>query len=231
MISKLKVRTNADQEALRGRCDSEQHAVATDPLSVTIQPRPDLQVVEVLCPTRWISGGTLSVEFVVPISASVATTTPTWTDRVYLSLDGSITRDDILIAELANQSAFEPGESYRSSTASITVPLRYRGDMFVLVATDVDHDVDEWPGETNNLVIQPIYVDPVPFADLVVSDVVAPVQAVGGAEIEVRYTVTNLGSGATNADAWTEMVWLTRDRNRPHPGQQHGDHSAGHVAA
>jgi hypothetical protein len=78
--------------------------------------------------------------------------------------------------------------------------------------------VDEWPNETNNVRLHPIYVNPWPFADLVVSGVTAPTQAFEGNEVEVRYTVTNLGSGATDRGEWTEQIWLTRDKNRPHPG-------------
>jgi hypothetical protein len=31
--------------------------------------------------------------------------------------------------------------------------------------------------------------------------------------------VTNRGSGPTNIGSWTEQIWLTKDKNRPHPGQ------------
>ena len=51
------------------------------------------------------------------------------------------------------------------------------------------------------------------------SDIVAPVQAVEGATVEVRYTVTNLGPGETPIEQWTDTIWLTQDKNRPHPGQ------------
>src|SRR5205823_5969075 len=48
--------------------------------------------------------------------------------------------------------------------------------------------------------------------------VVVPAQVVEGATAEVRFTVTNLGPGTTNTADWTDTVWLTRDKNRPHPG-------------
>src|SRR5262249_30200914 len=60
---------------------------------------------------------------------------------------------------------------------------------------------------------------PVPLPDLVAGQVVVPAQAVEGSEVEVRYTVTNLGPGATDTDQWTDTIWLTRDKNRPHPGR------------
>ena len=89
----------------------------------------------------------------------------------------------------------------------------------MIVHTDARDRVSEWPYNNNNVTYQPIFIEPEPLADLVVSDVVAPAQVVAGSTIPVRYTVTNLGSGATHGDTWAENVWLTRDKNRPHPGQ------------
>ncbi len=54
------------------------------------------------------------------------------------------------------------------------------------------------------------------------SNVVAPDQAVHGASIEVRYKVTNLGSAPTNVSAWTDTVWLSRDKTRPNKGGNGG---------
>ena len=57
------------------------------------------------------------------------------------------------------------------------------------------------------------------MADLAVSGVNAPLQISDGETITVGFTVANLGSGPTDTEAWTDTVWLTRDKNRPHPGQ------------
>src|SRR6185503_18448457 len=58
-----------------------------------------------------------------------------------------------------------------------------------------------------------------PLADLVTSNVVAPAQGVHGAQVEVRYTVTNRGSAATDATTWQNTIWLTKDKTRPHPAK------------
>ncbi len=102
---------------------------------------------------------------------------------------------------------------------TVVVPKRFRGAAYVLVATDIYNQVDEWPNDDNNHAATPVFVNLAPLADLVTSDVVAPQQAVGGATIEVRYTVTNRGVGETDADRWQDSIWLTRNKNRPHPGQ------------
>jgi len=187
-------------------------------LAVTIKPRPDLQIAAVTVPSEVDAGATFSVEFEVINQGTAATTIPNWHDRIYLSLDNVVGYDDILIDDLVNQSALEPGERYLSVSDSIVVPLRFRGEVFVLVSTDANGQMDEWPNETNNVLAAPVYVNPLPLPDLVTSDVVCPQQAVEGAQVEVRYTVTNLGSGETLTPTWTDTIWLTRDKNRPHPG-------------
>ena len=79
------------------------------------------------------AGGTVSLEFTVLNQGIVATNTPRWRDRVYLSLDNRVTYDDILIGELDNGSALDPGESYRSKTSPLVIPKYFRGDVYLLV--------------------------------------------------------------------------------------------------
>ncbi len=170
-------------------------ASAAEPLTVGAQPRPNLVVLEILAPASVDAGATLSVEFTVANQGPVPTQTPQWTDAVYLSLDDRISQDDLLLGKLPNQSALAPGESYQSSTPSLVVPKRFRGDVYVLVAIDVDGQVEEWPHEGDNEALQSVFVTPLPLADLVVDQVIAPTQAVQGAEISVGFTVTNRGPG------------------------------------
>ena len=108
----------------------------------------------------------------------------------------------------------------------VDIPIRHRGDAYLIVVADGNDNVDEYPNEANNVRAAHFYVDPVPFGDLVTSAVVAPDQAVHGSTIEVRYKVANLGSQTTRGDAaalntWTDTIWLARDKRRP--GAYKGD--------
>ena len=111
----------------------------------------------------------------------------------------------------------EPGESYRTLTGSLTIPKWMGGNVYVIVRTDSAGQINEYPMEGNNTVAATMNVIPLPPADLVTSNVVAPDQAFDGSTIEVRYKVTNLGAAVTNRDSWTDAIWMTRDKNRPHP--------------
>ena len=73
-------------------------------------------------------GQTIAVDFTVTNLGNASTSTPRWTDRVWLSLDPVVSSDDILVATLGNESALGQGESYRSITGSVVSPECARND-------------------------------------------------------------------------------------------------------
>src|SRR5439155_13751082 len=83
-------------------------------LTVTVKPRPDLQVSAITIPDHVPAGGTLTAQFTVLNQGGVATNVPNWVDRVYLSLDTVISQDDVFMGEIGNQSALGAGASYTS---------------------------------------------------------------------------------------------------------------------
>ncbi|HND50976.1 MAG TPA: CARDB domain-containing protein, partial [Pirellulaceae bacterium] len=217
-VFRVMVATNATEELYEGAGRSNNTRAATSLLTVSVLPRPDLRVESVQAPARFIPGGLVSVGFTVA-NRGTGPTLANWTDSVYLSLDNRLSQDDLLIGSMGNVSALAVNDApYRTDTPSTRIPERYRGDLFFLILPDSDRTLDEWPNEENNLLAVPTYAEPLPLPDLVVSEVLAPNQVVAGATVDVGYTVTNRGSGATLVDTWTETVWLTRDRDRPHPG-------------
>jgi subtilase family serine protease len=89
----------------------------------------------------------------------------------------------------------------------------------LLVSTDHGSQVDEFPNDGNNVFAKPLFVEPLPQADLFVGNVVAPDQVLPSTQIEVRYRVENRGSGVTDKTAWTDTIWLTVDKTRPFAGK------------
>ncbi|MDH5639643.1 MAG: putative Ig domain-containing protein, partial [Nitrospira sp.] len=193
-------------------------------LTLQLRPRPDLQIANVVAPARVEAGGTVSLEFTV-INQGTAATPSLWKDSVYLSLDNVITPDDLLIGTFDNVSALKPSAEsewesvYSRTTPSVPVPIRYRGNVYLLVKPDSGNQVEEFPNEGNNLYAQPLYVEPFKLADLVTGNVVAPDQVLPGTQVEVRYRVENRGSNVTNVTAWTDTIWLTVDKTRPFAGK------------
>ena len=187
---------------------------------VSLLPRPDLRIGEIVAPDRVSAGGTASIEFTV-VNQGLVASNGNWTDQVWLSLDDKLTSDDILVSSHQNQTALGSLAEYRTNSDVFTIPKRFRGTVYVLVKTDVSGSIDEFPNDTDasNVTAHELFVDPIPFADLVVDNVVVPAQAFEGNTVSVRYSVTNRGAGETDLGTWTEQIWLTRDKNRPHPGQ------------
>ena len=194
-------------------------AVSDGLLLVRLNPRPDLRVSDVQVPNSVVAGGRVGVKYTVSNMGSQAANRA-WQDGVYLSLDGKLSADDRLLKRITNPSSLATGEQYTSVLEDIEIPIRYRGDVYLIVVADDAYDVDEYPNENNNIAIAKLHVEAVPFADLVTSDITAPEQAVHGAEVEVSYKVSNKGSAQTAAedagiDSWTDTLWLARDVRRP----------------
>jgi hypothetical protein len=191
--------------------------VTTDESAVTVslRPRADLQMAVLDVPEHVTAGGTLSARFEVINQGTTATTVPRWQDRVYLSLDNRPSGDDILIGSFENGAALDAGERYATETGSVVIPIRYRGDVYVIAVADSGDAVDEYPNDGNNVRVETIHVEPRAFGDLVTSNIVAPNRAQQGSQVEVRYTVTNRGSSPTYAGEWHDTIWLTRDKKRP----------------
>jgi len=198
---------------------------SADTLRVSLNDRPDLRVTSVVAPEHVTAGTATGIRYTLS-NQGPAAATGRWTDNVYLSLDGNLSADDRLVGQFENGSALAASESYANETGMVDIPITYRGDAYLIVVADGNYNVDEYPNETNNVRATHFYVDPVPFGDLVASDVVAPDQVVYGSSIEVRYKVGNKGSATTRGEAaavnsWTDSIWLAR--NKLKPGAYKGD--------
>ncbi len=81
------------------------------------------------------------------------------------------------------------------------------------MVSDVDSEVFENGLDENNAAASPDVFDvmPIPYADLVVSDVEAPPIAYSGHSLELTWTVANQGIGLTNIDHWSDTVGLASD--------------------
>ena len=170
----VEVITNYDGELFENGATANNTGIASQPMTVTVMPRPDLQVAAIDVPSHGQRRRLRSRSPTPSINQGSAPTTNNWDDKVYLSLTPYVADDSILIQDLPNQSALEPGDEYQATTVPVVVPERYAGQVYVIVDVDANHQVDQWPNGTHDLEYQPIYVNPIPLPDLVLSNVVAP---------------------------------------------------------
>ncbi len=183
-------------------------------LSVAASPNPDLQVELVTAPSTAQAGGTVAADFTV-INQGVAAANGQWTDGVYLSLDDTIDGSSALLGSFSNQSALMPGQSYETMTGDMVIPDRFAGSCYLIVETNSNGAVDEYPAGHDNTYVKCITITPLPPADLDTSNVAVPAQAFDGETITVQYTVSNLGLGPTDVADWTDTIWLSADETIP----------------
>jgi hypothetical protein len=192
--------------------------LASDPLELAEPAHPDLQVQNVsLSRSEVTGGGTIDVQFDIINRGTVPTSTPHWKDRIWLNDTPTVGSGAAQLDEEANGSALGPDESYRTVAKDVIIPKRLSGPGYIIVQSNADQSVDEFPKTTSSIVAVPITVDALPPADLVISNVQAPTQAFDGTSIQVSYTVTNLGTGPTDKDTWTDAIFLTTRNRRPDP--------------
>src|SRR5262249_30739146 len=154
-----------------------------DPLVLSLQVNPDLQVASVTPAASHVqAGATLGLQFEGINQGTVPTTAPHWTDNVYLSVGSTLSGDDILLAPSGNQSALQPGQSYLTTLSSIPIPRDKSGTYYLIVDTNAGGSQDEFPNGNNDTAAVPITIDPLLPADLVVSNVIVPAQAVAGSQ-------------------------------------------------
>ena len=169
-------------------------------------------------PTTANAGGTVAVSVHRRQPRDSAAATRTWSDdSVYLSLTNTIDGSgSTLLGTFSNQSALGPGERYQTQTNDMLVPDRLSGPAFLIVQTNAGGTINEFPNAgTDNTLVQPIYINPLPPADLVTSNVAAPDQTFDGTTISVTYQVSNLGLAATDVSSWEDTIWLATDKTEP----------------
>ena len=214
----VEVVADADGSLYQGSI-AQNTGVASPSMTVTVMPRPDLQVAAIDIPSQVDAGGS----FAGHLHHHQPRRRPH--DRE-LGRQGLPVPDaecraggSILIEDLPNQSAPVPGEEYQATTVPVTVPQLFSGQVYVIVVTDAGGQVDEWPNGQHSTEYQPIQVNPIPLPDLVLSNVVVPAQVIAGSTFDVSYTVTNLAPDRPWWMTWTDSVWLYGQQDPADPGR------------
>ncbi|WP_294533083.1 CARDB domain-containing protein, partial [uncultured Rhodoblastus sp.] len=191
---------------------SSKDGFAATPTIIAPVLYPDLVVTSVTPPTTAFSGQQTQVSWVVSNIGASATTTPYWTDKVYLSLNRTLDTSAILLASVANPSYLARGGSYGNSVA-VTLPQGLSGPYYIIVAADGGGQQKEGPGASGNnaLASSSFQVNASPTPLLEVENVIAPAQAFSGQPLTLSWTVTNAGSASTGVATWTDQVLLSTD--------------------
>ncbi len=173
---------------------------------------PDLVVDTVLAPPTAFSGQAVNLNWTIKNEGTFSTGATQWIDAVYLSDDAVFDiLSDTYLGGVANFSSLSPGQSYVQN-ASLTLPVGIAGNYYFFILADGYKSVIE-ANEGNNFArhITSVTVSLTPPPDLQVSQVVAPLTAFSGQNVNLNYTVTNEGTGNTSSGGWGDWVYLSQD--------------------
>jgi hypothetical protein len=186
---------------------------------VAAAPPADLTLQNVAAAAAVTSGQSLAVDYDVKNLGPGTTSSPSWTESFYLSLDHSLDGADLYLGYKSHGAVLMAGE-VRPVHVELAVPLAVSGSFTLLVKTNSNGAVDEDGATGNNLAYDPSFVtittaDPV---DLVVSAAEllplgggAPlVSGLSGEPLWVRWTIVNQSVTDVNG-VWTDGFYLSAD--------------------
>lgn len=196
------------------RESTETNNVFSIPISLS---GPDLTVTTATTPASAIAGDTVSVTYTVANQGATATPANSyWYDYVYFSADNVLDEDDEYL-ESFYQSPASPLAMSASYTNTRNVTLNgfiTPGSGFLLIATDKDnYSYSNHNGtlaeinESNNIIAKAITLS---APDLTVTNLTAPAATKPNTEIEVSWTVQNIGT-VTAPGNWYDYLYLSDD--------------------
>ena len=186
-------------------------------LAVTSNPTggnelADLVITDLTVPSTAKSGTSMPIRWTVQNNGVAVTSKSYWQDTVWLSTDGSIDGNDVLVGRYPRDRVLAPGASYTRSV-DWPVGIDLSGDYFTIIQTDSANTVAEGPGEANNKRVSAAItsVELSPVADLQVASISVPATAFAGRTLSTSWTVTNAGAG-TAMPTWSDIVYLSLDQ-------------------
>lgn len=168
---------------------------------------PDLQVQNVTPPTEVDSDTQFALQWTTT-NAGLRSSNPMW-ERVFFSTDNQV-GGDVLLGEFLLNQPIAASESI-NRVQNVTIPtnsISATGDYFIYVQTDAFNNVNEGANENNNITFSPVRVRRLLRPDLAVTNITAPPTAFFDQEIQVQWTVSNNGTGPTNAPNWTDRLYI-----------------------
>lgn len=173
----------------------------------------DLTPIELSGPETLRPGEQFTVQFTVRNVGNAATIETGWIDRLYLSTDGILGSEDVLLGSVTHTGSLASQETFVAS-GTFVAPPSGGGSYYIILRTDAAGQVFE-ADESNNLrlISTNFPGPPVLAANLVVSSVSASGATIAGQDLSVTWTIANTGEAPTNVGSWRDSIFLSLDSN------------------
>ena len=152
-------------------------------------------------------GNTVRINYTVVNTGSGSSVNSPWIDRVGVSDSPSFDDDFHVVTNYIWRNELLPNEGY-SVELLVNLNSSTFGELYIHVITDYYNRVEEEGDSTNQRVTGPISV-PLIHPDLaVVSIQVSEEILMSGNEVQLSWTVANVGNGTLKNRKWTDSVYL-----------------------
>jgi len=206
--------TDGDQEVYEYGGEAGNCLVSSDTILVQLTPYPDLVVSSVDAPDTAWSNDEIEVSWSISNAGGVATSTPVWYDRIYLS-ESPGSASGIILGEYENLTYLAPGSAYARQNIPVFIPrTTASGIYYIVAAADIRGNVDEHLNEGNNIgASQQVVINYVeyPRPDLDVTSLIPPSTGWAGNPVTVSWTVLNTGNASTGGIAPVDWVMINSD--------------------
>ena len=169
----------------------------------------DLQVSKVKATLSSSSdGNSLGINYTVINTGSGRSVGSPWVDRIGVS-DSPFLDDDIeFVASYTWRNILLPNQNYTVGLMAKLASDTF-GKLYIHVIADYYNRVFEEDDENNRNVTRPVFV-PLIQPDLVVESVkVDRVKILSGEEVQLSWTVANLGNGTLKNEHWIDSIYFT----------------------
>jgi subtilase family serine protease len=205
------IQTNATNTQDENNVENNR-TISAYPFWNTQRAYPDLVVSDVFVPQTIYIGESVNIAWQVINKGNGPTSATVWMDRVILSTDNVLDDQDIEIASIRNPDFLASGEKYQKELEFELSPDISENTYYIFVHADANDQVEEFDQELNNTLTAPIpvYLQIPSPGQLIVTSFSSPDQASPGDNIQLTWTVFNVGE--TTIDSTSHMILLSKNK-------------------
>lgn len=188
--------------------EEENNVAASEPLTITLSPPPDVVVTEVSVPPTVEAGATIQVLWTVENQGPGSVDGLNWQDEIYLSTSAELDVDEAMaLARVGRFGSLDPDSLYMAE-AAVRIPDGLEGAYYLFVQTDGNLKIFEHTFEDNNAEGIAVQITRPPYPDLSISGFEAPATARAGSRIDVGWSVRNEGETFAVPE-WADRLYLS----------------------
>lgn len=194
------------------KIDAENNNTSSPKEIAITNATPDLRVTTIANPTNGTAGQQIAVGWTVGNQGIGSTIQANWVDRIYLSPNPEfVEANSTLIGSYEHTGILASGENY-SRTENVSIPNSAQGNYYVVVITDASGTVEECSNNENNRSIgnSQISIDN-NLPDFVVQSAGVQSNFVGGQNVNISWSVENIGNAAAGNSQWGDAIYFSTD--------------------